>query len=66
VSRSGVTCGEYADCLDLLTANRNIDYDGNGGPVQIGMEGDPQVARFQVFTFDPTGLDQTNGRTVTP
>ena len=45
-------------------ANRNIDYDGNGGSVQIGMEGDPQVARFQVFTFDPTGVDHT-GRIVT-
>ena len=36
VSRSGVACGEYADCLELLTENRNFDYDGNGGVVQIG------------------------------
>jgi len=63
VSRSGVACGEYADCLELFTANRNFDYDGNGGVVQI-MEGDPQVARFQVFTFDRTGADHT-GRIVT-
>ena len=63
VSRSGVACGEYADCLELFSANRNFDYDGNGGVVQI-MDGDPQVARFQVFTFDPTGVDHT-GRIVT-
>ena len=68
VSSSGVACGVYADCLQLLSANRNIDYDGTGGSLQIGMEGDPQVARFEVFTFDPAGLDQSNGRilTITP
>jgi len=68
VSGSGVACGVYADCLQLLSANRNIDYDGTGGSLQIGMEGDPQVARFEVFTFDPAGLDQSNGRilTITP
>ena len=66
VSRTGVACGVYADCLQLLTVNRNIDYDGAGGNVQIGMEGDPQEARFQVFTFDPTGVDRSNGRTITP
>ena len=64
VSRSGVPCGVYADCLQLLTANRSIDYDGAGGTLQIGMEGDPQVARFQVFTFDPAGVDR-NDRTMT-
>jgi branched-chain amino acid transport system substrate-binding protein len=65
VSRGGVACGDYADCLELLTANRNFDYDGKGGAVQLGMEGDPQVGRFQVFTFDRTGLDHTNGRILT-
>ena len=50
--------------MQLLAANRNIDYDGPGGSRQIGIEGDPQVARFEVFAFDPTGVDQSNGRIV--
>ena len=67
VSRSGVPCAVYADCMQLLTANRSIDYDGAGGTLQIGMEGDPQVARFQVFTFDPAGVDRDDRTmTITP
>ena len=57
VSASGVVCAEFADCIALLADNRNIDYEGPGGVVQIGAEGDPQRARFEVFSFDEAGVD---------
>jgi branched-chain amino acid transport system substrate-binding protein len=64
VSDSGVPCSAYADCLQLLTDNRSIDYEGPEGDLQIGAEGDPAGARFQVYTFDETGTDQSNGRMI--
>lgn len=57
VSRSGVACADFAACLDLLTRNRNIDYDGPGGTLEIGAQGDPEQARFEVFEFDDAGVD---------
>ena len=41
----------------LLADARNIDYEGPGGTVQIGTDGDPEHARFDVFEFDESGFD---------
>ena len=41
----------------LLADARNIDYEGPGGNVQIGGDGDPEQARFDVFEFDEAGRD---------
>ena len=57
VSAGGVACAEFVDCIALLAENLNIDYEGPGGGVQIGAEGDPQRARFEVFSFDEAGVD---------
>jgi branched-chain amino acid transport system substrate-binding protein len=57
VSARGVPCRDFETCFQLLAAPRNIDYEGPGGTVQIGADGDPEQARFDVFEFDESGAD---------
>ena len=55
MSTGGVSCRAFAECVQLL-ADSNIDYDGPGGVLDIGPEGDPVRARFDLFEFDDTGV----------
>ena len=57
VSAQGVPCRDFETCVQLLEVPRNIDYEGPGGTVQIGTDGDPEQARFDVFEFDESGTD---------
>ena len=57
VSARGVACRTFETCVQLLEVPRNIDYEGPGGTVQIGSDGDPEQARFDVFEFDESGTD---------
>ncbi len=57
VSAQGVPCRDFETCVRLLEVPRNIDYEGPGGTVQIGTDGDPEQARFDVFEFDESGTD---------
>jgi hypothetical protein len=41
----------------LLADGRNIDYDGPGGQLQLGVNGDPSTAVFEEFAFDSGGRD---------
>ena len=58
VSSGGSVCRRYETCKALIDAGRNIDYDGPGGVLEIDADGDPAVARFDVFTFTPKGVDE--------
>ena len=64
VSIGGSACASFAQCAALLADHRNIDYEGPGGLLQLGPNGDPSVARFDEFAFDGSGRDVTT-RTVT-
>jgi branched-chain amino acid transport system substrate-binding protein len=59
VATSGSRCTNFASCSTLLASDRNVDYDGPGGALDIGADGDPVRARFEVFDTDPTGIDRT-------
>jgi branched-chain amino acid transport system substrate-binding protein len=56
-SARGQSCRNFEVCVQLVDDLRNIDYDGPGGILQIGSDRDPEQARFDVFTFDESGLD---------
>ena len=56
VSSGGISCRSFAECVQLLE-DSNIDYDGPGGVLEIGTEGDPVRSRFDLFEFDDSGLD---------
>ncbi len=65
-SLDGIPCRDFETCVGLLRDARNIDYEGPGGEVQIGDEGDPERARFDVFEFDEDGRDVSDHRILAP
>jgi branched-chain amino acid transport system substrate-binding protein len=58
VSDGGVSCRLYAECLALVQEQRNIDYEGPDGPLQLGADGDPNRARFDRWGWNEEGVDQ--------
>ncbi len=67
VSASGSPCMTFAQCRDDLNSGSNINYDGPGGRLTIGNNGDLTEADFDVFGFDATGRDTSKEtRTVLP
>jgi branched-chain amino acid transport system substrate-binding protein len=57
VSDGGVSCRDFAECVALVTAGRNVDYGAVGGDVEIGSTGDPTSYRFERWRFDDQGVD---------
>jgi branched-chain amino acid transport system substrate-binding protein len=66
VSSSGSPCMTFADCQTDLEAGSNINYDGPGGRVTLGLNGDLSVAQFEVFGFDASGRDIRRGSVSAP
>lgn len=52
VTRDGEKCTTFADCLALIEAGTDIDYDGPSGPQTFGPEGEPTEASFMIQTYD--------------
>lgn len=63
VSRDGTKCTTYKDCLALLNAGKNIDYDGQSGPIEFSPKGDPLVASIGVYTFDAQNMIPATAQT---
>ncbi len=51
VTRDGEKCTGYAECLALVDAGTDIDYDGVSGPLDFSGNGEPTVASYGVQTF---------------
>ena len=54
VSRDGEKCTTFADCVALVQAGTDIDYDGASGPNTMNGNGEPIEASYGVLTFDAT------------
>jgi branched-chain amino acid transport system substrate-binding protein len=52
VSRGGTKCTSFAECLDVLETQDDIDYDGISGPQNWDDKGDISPAYYGVFTFN--------------
>ncbi len=52
VSRGGTKCTSFAECLDVLQTQDDIDYDGVSGPQNWDDSGDISPAYYGVFTFN--------------
>lgn len=61
VSEGGLTCRDFAACLEVLRQGRNPDYDGPDGNIALGVEGMAVTATFERFGFDLNGRDVTSG-----
>ena len=46
ITRDGEVCTTFADCVTLLEAGEDIDYDGVSGPLTFAGNGEPIVASY--------------------
>ena len=51
VTKGGTKCTTYKECLALVKAGKDIDYDGIGGPYEFGDAGEPNQASFAVLQY---------------
>lgn len=63
---TGGPCRDFETCVGNLERSLNIDYEGPAGPVEIGSDGDPVRARFEIFTFESDGIAQREGQLTGP
>ncbi len=52
VTRDGEKCTTFAECLELLEAGEDIDYDGVSGPIELGETGSPTAASIGIYEYD--------------
>lgn len=56
VSAGGTKCKSFTECAALLKDDKDIDYDGQSGPVEFDANGNPTVASMGVYQY---GNDNT-------
>ncbi len=61
VTRDGEKCTSYADCLALVEAGTDIDYDGVSGPLEFIDAGEPSTASILILQFDAEGAIEVVG-----
>ncbi|MBH0023302.1 ABC transporter substrate-binding protein [Salinibacterium sp. SWN248] len=52
VSKSGVKCLSFEECLEVLKTTNDIDYDGVSGPVNFTPGGNVEPAFWGYYTYD--------------
>ena len=52
VTKDGEKCTTFADCIALVDAGTDIDYDGVGGPYDFADAGEPAAASFRIWEYD--------------
>ncbi len=63
VTGGGTKCTTFAECIALVDAGEDIDYDGIGGQYEFVDAGEPAAASFRIATYDGTyqGDDAAQG-----
>ncbi len=51
VSTGGEKCTDFKSCNDLLSAGKDIDYDGISGPIEFNEAGDPAEATIGIYQY---------------
>ena len=58
VSKGGTKCGTYAECLALIEAGTDVDYEGVSGPTDMSGNGEPIIGSYAVQVYgDDNRLD---------
>lgn len=58
VTKDGEQCSTYADCLALIEAGTDIDYEGVSGPTDMSGNGEPILGSYAVQVYgDDNRLD---------
>ena len=58
MTKDGEKCSLIADCLDMVWAGTDIDYDGASGPLDFTENGEPGVGTYDIFTFNAEGVNE--------
>jgi branched-chain amino acid transport system substrate-binding protein len=58
VTREGEKCSLIADCLAMVWAGTDIDYDGASGPLDFSPNGEPALGTYNVIQYDAEGASQ--------
>jgi ABC-type branched-subunit amino acid transport system substrate-binding protein len=60
VTRDGEACETFADCVELIEAGEDIDYNGPSGPQQFSQPGEPTAASFAIMSYgDDNQIDDS-------
>ena len=51
VSRGGIKCTSFGECLDVLKTESDIDYDGVSGPLNFTEQHDVAPAYYGLYTY---------------
>ncbi|MGM9473998.1 ABC transporter substrate-binding protein [Pseudarthrobacter sp. YS3] len=51
VSEGGEKCTDFASCVTLLRNGKDVDYDGQSGPVTFSDAGDPTEAYIGIYEY---------------
>lgn len=55
VTKGGVKCASYADCISRIQERQDIDYDGASGPLEFANPGEPSSGTYVVSEFQADG-----------
>ena len=50
-SAVGIPCSSYGECLDVLTTQTDIDYQGLSGAIDLGDAGSPESPSFTLYRY---------------
>jgi ABC-type branched-subunit amino acid transport system substrate-binding protein len=53
ITRDGEKCTTYADCLAIIEAGGDPDYDGISGPLDFNGNGEPLKGSYAILLFGP-------------
>lgn len=56
VTKGGEKCFEISQCLDMLLAGKDIDYDGPSGPLEFDENGEPSQGVYDIMEYDSQGV----------
>jgi ABC-type branched-subunit amino acid transport system substrate-binding protein len=60
ITRDGEECTTFADCVALIEAGTDIDYNGPAGPMTFSESGEPSEANYAIFTYgDDNVIDES-------
>ncbi len=60
LTKDGTKCTDYKACADLIAAGKDIDYDGQSGPLDMNGNGEPLQGTYGVLVFgDGNQLDDS-------
>lgn len=52
VTRDGIRCSSYGECLDVLSTEPDIAYEGVLGPLRFDALGDPTFASYSLYSYN--------------